>query len=131
MGITIKVNILLTSNHHIIVQANQLQTGSQIMVAAQKTVVIDVKIIGVNLTYQAFNSASFIVNQLFFKIFIYSINIIAFQTTIHANAITHIIDVAEKYSQFNKYSKLNHGKTPKNHNKNVIIIIPAIQKEEN
>jgi hypothetical protein len=52
--------------------------------------------------YHAFNKASLIVNQLFFKILTYSINIIAFQTTIQASAIIHIIEVAEKYSLFNK-----------------------------
>jgi hypothetical protein len=53
---------------------------------------------------------------------------IAFQTTIHAKAIIQIIEVAEKYSQFNKYSIVNQGNTQKNHSKNVIIITPAIQK---
>gem|GEM_PF-4775961 len=39
--------------------------------------------------------------------------------------------MAEKYSQFNKYKKLNPGNTQKNQSKNVIIIIQAIQKEAN
>lgn len=131
MGITIKVKILLTSNHEIIVQANHDQTGSHIIVIAHNIVVSDVNIIGLNLTYQAFNKASFNKIHLFFKIFMYSINIIAFHTTIHQSAIIHIILVAEKYSHFNKYKIENHGNTHKNQSKNVIIIIHATLKEEN
>ncbi|MBT3729427.1 hypothetical protein HOF65_00705 [bacterium] len=66
----ISVRILLTSSHHIIVQASHDQTGSHIIVAAQNTVVREVRIIGANLTYQAFNKASSIVSQFFFKTFI-------------------------------------------------------------
>jgi len=59
---------------------------------------------------------------------IYSTSIIEFQTTIHARAITHIILVAEKYSQDIKYNILNQGKTQKKPSKNAIIIIQAILK---
>lgn len=66
---TINVSMELNNNHQIIAQASQLHTGSQIIVAAQKTVVNDVRIIGANLTYHAFNKASSIVSLFFFKIF--------------------------------------------------------------
>jgi len=88
----------------------------------------DVSIIGLNLVYPAFSKASFIVNQLFFIIFIYSISIIEFQTTIQARAIIHIIEVAEKYSFFIRYKKLKPGHTPKKPSKNVSIIIQPILK---
>ena len=101
------------------------------IVVAQRIVVSEVKIIGLNLVYHAFSKASFISIQFFFRILIYSINIIAFHTTIHQRAITQIILVAEKYSFFIKYRILNQGKTHRNHSKKVIIIIHAIQKEEN
>ena len=52
----------------------------------------------------------------------------AFPTTIHAKAITPIIDVALKYSPWIKYNKAYPGKTPKNHNKNDIIITHHIPK---
>jgi hypothetical protein len=94
-------------------------------------VVKDVRIIGLNLVYHAFNNASFNKTPFLFIIFIYSIRIIAFQTTIHQRAITHIILVAEKYSHLSKYKILNQGNTHINQSKNVIIIIHAIQKLPN
>jgi hypothetical protein len=42
--------MLLINNHQIIDHANPDQTGSHTIVAAQKTVVREVKIIGANLT---------------------------------------------------------------------------------
>ena len=70
LGMIIKVKILLTNKPQIIDQAKPDQTGSQTIVAAQKTVVSEVKIIGANLTYQAFNKASSMVNQFLFNILI-------------------------------------------------------------
>jgi hypothetical protein len=72
------------------------------IVAAQSIVVRDVRIIGLNLVYHAFRRASFIVRPFSFIMFIYSISIIEFHTTIHARAIIHIIEVAEKYSHDTK-----------------------------
>jgi hypothetical protein len=91
-------------------------------------VVRDVKIIGLNLVYEACNIAFFNTSQLFLSMFIYSTKSIAFHTTIHHRAIIQIILVAEKYSFFIMYNKLNHQNTQKNHSKNVIIIILAIEK---
>ncbi|MCK5678903.1 MAG: hypothetical protein KAH72_10575 [Flavobacteriaceae bacterium] len=51
-------------------QARPDQTGSHTIVAAQKTVVRLVSIIGANLTYHAFKSASFKVKPFFFSTFI-------------------------------------------------------------
>ena len=124
----IRVRIELISSHHIIDHASQLQTGSQIIVAAHNTVVSEVSRIGLNLVYHAFSKASFIVRPFSFIMFMYSTNIIEFQTTIQARAITHIIDVAEKYSLLNIYNKENQGNTHINQSKNAIIIIHATLK---
>jgi len=61
--------MLLTNNHHIIDRAKPDHTGSDTIVIAQNIVVSVVNIIGANLIYPAFNKASSIVNQFFFKIF--------------------------------------------------------------
>lgn len=42
----------------------------------------------------------------------------AFQTTIHARAMTQIMDVALKYSPERRYKSAYPGKTPINHKRN-------------
>jgi len=53
---------------------------------------------------------------------------IEFHTTIHARAMIHIIEVAEKYSLLKRYKSVNHGKIQKKPSKKAIIIIPATLK---
>jgi len=50
------------------------------------------------------------------------------QATIQAKLITHIIQVALKYSFFNKYNIEKPGKIPKNQSKNGSITIQATEK---
>jgi hypothetical protein len=56
---------------------------------------------------------------------------IALPTAIPASAMTPIIEVALKYSQPIIYNNAYHGKIPKNHNKNAIIVVPARLKPPN
>ena len=92
------VSIAEVLNPRIIAQATPDHTGSHKIVVAHNIVVNEVIKIGFILVRHATTNAIFTVFPRFNNICTYSINKIAFHTTIHANAITPIIDVALKYS---------------------------------
>jgi len=123
---TIGVRIVDAVSPNMIDRARPLHTGSPRIVVAHKIVVREVTKIGFSLVQAESTTAHFFVHPFARRILVYSTRMMAFPTTIHAKAITQIIDVAEKYSFVDRKSSVNPGKTPINPSKNETIIVPPI-----
>lgn len=130
-GIKISVRIADALNHQIIDHANPDQTGSPIIINAPIIAVADVKNIGFNLVFADITSASINQIPLCCSSSKYSSNIIEFHIEIHANAITHIIDVALKYSFDVRYKILYHGRIHRNQKRKGNMIIHHIPNQLN